>query len=34
MVDLIFYPDIQTVANDLHKKGLFPADKYNTNIDW
>ena len=23
MVDLIFYPDIQTVANDLHKRDCF-----------
>lgn len=29
-----FYPDIQTVANDLHSKGLLPAGEYVINIDW
>lgn len=29
-----FYPDIQMVANDLHKKGLLKAGKYTINIDW
>ncbi len=29
-----FYPDIQTVANDLHKKGLIEAGDYLINIDW
>lgn len=29
-----FYPDIQTVANDLHKKGLIEAGEYTINIDW
>ncbi len=29
-----FYPDIETVANDLHKKGLLKAGKYTINIDW
>lgn len=29
-----FYPDIQTVANDLHAKGLLPAGKYVIDIDW
>ncbi len=29
-----FYPDIQTVANDLHSKGLIEAGKYGINIDW
>jgi len=29
-----FYPCIQTVANDLHAKGLLPAGKYTINIDW
>jgi hypothetical protein len=29
-----FYPDIQTVANDLHAKGLIPAGDYLINIDW
>ena len=29
-----FYPDIQTVANDLHAKGLVPAGTYDIEIDW
>lgn len=29
-----FYPDLQTVVNDLHTKGLFPAGEYVINIDW
>ena len=29
-----FYPDIQTVANDLHKKGLIEAGTYTIQIDW
>jgi hypothetical protein len=29
-----FYPDIQMVANDLHKKGLIEAGEYTINIDW
>jgi hypothetical protein len=29
-----FYPDIQTVANDLFKKGLIEAGEYQINIDW
>jgi len=29
-----FYPDIHTVANDLHKKGLIESDTYIINIDW
>ncbi len=29
-----FYPDLQTVANDLHAKGLIPAGEYTINIDW
>jgi hypothetical protein len=29
-----FYPDLQTVANDLHAKGLLEAGKYVINIDW
>jgi len=29
-----FYPDLQTVANDLHKKGLIEAGDYTINIDW
>ncbi len=29
-----FYPDIQTLANDLHAKGLVEAGNYLINIDW
>jgi len=29
-----FYPDIQMVANDLHKKGLLEAGEYIIEIDW
>jgi len=29
-----FYPDLQTVANDLHAKGLIEAGDYVINIDW
>ena len=29
-----FYPDVQTVANDLHSKGLIEAGSYIINIDW
>lgn len=29
-----FYPSLQTVANDLHKKGLIEAGDYIINIDW
>lgn len=29
-----FYPDLQTVANDLHAKGLLDAGEYIINIDW
>jgi len=29
-----FYPDFQTVANDLYKRGLLSAGKYGINIDW
>ncbi len=29
-----FYPDLQTVANDLHAKGLVEAGDYVINIDW
>jgi hypothetical protein len=29
-----FYPDIYTVANDLHKKGLIEAGEYVIDIDW
>lgn len=29
-----FYPNIQTIANDMHKKGLIDAGDYIINIDW
>lgn len=29
-----FYPDLQTVANDLHAKGLIEAGDYVIEIDW
>jgi hypothetical protein len=29
-----FYPDFQTVANDLHTKGLLTAGNYTIDIDW
>lgn len=29
-----FYPDIQTIANDLYEKGLLEAGEYLINIDW
>ena len=29
-----FYPDFQTIANDLHKRGLLDAGDYTINIDW
>jgi len=29
-----FYPELQAVANDLHKKGLIEAGDYIINIDW
>ncbi len=29
-----FYPHIQAVANDLHKRGLIPAGEYDIKIDW
>lgn len=29
-----FYPELQAVANDLHKKGLIEAGEYSINIDW
>lgn len=29
-----FYPTLESVAQDLHKKGLIPAGKYTINIDW
>lgn len=32
--DRNFYPDLQTVANDLYKKGLIEAGEYVIEIDW
>ena len=29
-----FYPDLQTVANDLYKKGLIEKGEYVIEIDW
>ncbi len=29
-----FYPDVQTIANDLHDKGILQAGSYTINIDW
>lgn len=29
-----FYPNIQSVANDLHEKGLIEAGEYAIEIDW
>lgn len=29
-----FYPDFQTVANDLYKRGLLEEDDWTINIDW
>jgi len=29
-----FYPDLQTVANDLYSRGLIEAGDYIINIDW
>jgi len=29
-----FYPDIQTIANDMYNKGLIEAGDYVINIDW
>ena len=29
-----FYPDIQMVANDLHKRGLLEKGNYAIDIDW
>lgn len=29
-----FYPDIQMIANDLHKKGLLESGDYAIQIDW
>lgn len=29
-----FYPSIEIVANDLHKKGLIESGSYTINIDW
>jgi len=32
--DRNFYPDFQTLANDLHSKGLIEAGDYTIDIDW
>ena len=29
-----FYPDLDTIINDLYKKGLINEGKYTINIDW
>ena len=29
-----FYPNLHTIANDLHSKGLIEAGDYRINIDW
>lgn len=29
-----FYPDVQMVANDLHRRGEIEAGEYTINIDW
>lgn len=29
-----FYPNLQTIANDLHSKGLIEAGEYSINVDW
>lgn len=29
-----FYPEIQTLMNDLHKKGVVPKGNYTIDIDW
>lgn len=29
-----FYPSVESIANDLHAKGLLPAGEYLINIDW
>ena len=29
-----FYPELQTVANDLHNRGLLEAGEYGINIGW
>jgi len=32
--DRNFYPDVDVIANDLHKKGLIEKGEYTINIDW
>lgn len=32
--DRNFYPPLDVVADDLHKRGLLPAGEYYINIDW
>ncbi len=29
-----FYPHVESLASDLYKKGLIPADKFQIEIDW
>lgn len=29
-----FYPHVEMIVNDLHKRGLLEAGKYSINIDW
>jgi hypothetical protein len=29
-----FYPDVQMIANDLHKRGLLKKGSYTIDIDW
>ena len=29
-----FYPNVDMIANDLHKRGLLPSGDYVINIDW
>ncbi len=29
-----FYPDVQMIANDLHKRNLLKAGEYTIDIDW
>lgn len=29
-----FYPEVGTIANDLHARGLLPTGEYSIDIDW
>jgi len=29
-----FYPDVEMIANDLHKRGILEAGEYVIDIDW